>query len=102
MRTKFSVHTAVAKALRPEPGYGLGAHRILIDLASSRSGVTRIVTTNFDLLFEECDSSLLSSGPPHLPVRSALRFKSRAVLEFSMHASCESSHAQYVDLHGNR
>jgi hypothetical protein len=49
------------------PDCGLGTHRTVLDLARSRTGVTRLVTTNFDLLFEECDSSLSSSGPPRLP-----------------------------------
>lgn len=61
------VRAAVAEAIRPKPGHGLGAHRILIDLATSRAGVTRLVTTNFDLLFEECDPTLPCSGPPRLP-----------------------------------
>jgi hypothetical protein len=38
--------------------------------------VPRIVTTNFDLLFEACDSSIKSSGPPNLPdPRSDLDFR---------------------------
>ena len=61
------VRAAVAEAIRLKPGYGLGAHQILIDLATSRAGVTRLVTTNFDLLFEECDPKLPRSGPPRLP-----------------------------------
>jgi hypothetical protein len=61
------VRAAVAEAIRPKPEYGLGAHQILIDLATSQAGVTRLVTTNFDLLFEECDSKLGSFGPPSLP-----------------------------------
>ena len=61
------VREAVATALKPEPGYGLGAHRIVLDLARTRSGVARLVTTNFDLLFEECDPTLESSNPPRLP-----------------------------------
>jgi hypothetical protein len=61
------VRAAVAEALRPPPGYALDAHRILLDLATSRAGITRLVTTNFDLLFEECNLSLPRSGPPRLP-----------------------------------
>jgi SIR2-like protein len=38
-----------------------------LDLATSRAGATRLVTTNFDLLFEECDPLLQCSGPPRLP-----------------------------------
>lgn len=61
------VRAAIGEAIRPGPGHGLGAHRTLLDLATSRTGVTRLVTTNFDLLFEECDPTLFSSGPPNLP-----------------------------------
>ena len=61
------VRTAISEAIRPAPDCGLTAHRTLRDLATSRAGVTRLVTTNFDLLFEKCDSTLPSSGPPHLP-----------------------------------
>jgi len=61
------VRAAVAEAIRPPEGYGLDAHRTMLDLATSRAGVTRLVTTNFDLLFEECDPTLPCSGPPKLP-----------------------------------
>jgi hypothetical protein len=61
------VRAAVAEAIRPPEGYGLDAHRTMLDLATSRAGVTRLVTTNFDLLFEECDPTLPCSGPPRLP-----------------------------------
>jgi hypothetical protein len=61
------VREAVAIALRPQPGYGLGAHRTLLDLSRTRGGMPRIVTTNFDLLFEECEPEIASSNPPRLP-----------------------------------
>ena len=61
------VRAAVAEALKPPEGYELDAHRIMLDLATSRAGITRLVTTNFDLLFEECVPSLPCSGPPRLP-----------------------------------
>jgi len=61
------VREAVAKALRPPEGYGLGAHGTMLDLSRDRAGVARLVTTNFDRLFEECDPSLGSFNPPHLP-----------------------------------
>lgn len=61
------VREAVAIALRPAPGHGLGAHRTLLDLSRTRAGVARLVTTNFDLLFEECDPTLQAWNPPHLP-----------------------------------
>jgi len=61
------VRAAVAEAITPEAGASLGAHRTLLKLATSRAGVTRLVTTNFDLLFEACDPDLPCSGPPRLP-----------------------------------
>ncbi|WP_213978896.1 SIR2 family protein [Sphingomonas sp. dw_22] len=61
------VRAAVAEAITPATDAGLGAHRILLMLATSRAGVTRLVTTNFDLLFEACDPNLPCSGPPRLP-----------------------------------
>lgn len=61
------VRKAVAAAIRPPEGYALDAHRTLLSLATSRAGITRLVTTNFDLLFEECDSELACWGPPRLP-----------------------------------
>ncbi|WP_262298988.1 SIR2 family protein [Microvirga sesbaniae] len=60
------VRAAVAEAIRPGPEAKLDAHRVLLDLATTH-GVTRLVTTNFDLLFEACDHNLLSAGPPNLP-----------------------------------
>jgi hypothetical protein len=61
------VRAAVAEAITPAEGAGLGAHRTLLALATSRAGVIRLVTTNFDLLFEACDPQLPCSGPPRLP-----------------------------------
>lgn len=61
------VRAAMAIALRPPEGYRLGAHRTILDLARTRAGVARLVTTNFDHLFEECDGSLVSHYPPRLP-----------------------------------
>lgn len=61
------VREEVAIALQPVAGYGLGAHRALLDLSRTQSGVARLVTTNFDRLFEECDPALDSFNPPHLP-----------------------------------
>jgi hypothetical protein len=87
------VRAAVAEAIRPKPGYGLGAHRILIDLATSRVGVTRLVTTNFDLLFEECDPRLPCSGPPRLPdPRSDREFRGIVHLHGRVDANYERPH----------
>jgi hypothetical protein len=61
------IEQAVAKALKPVPTPDLSAHRIMLDLAKLPDGRVRIVTTNFDLLFEACDSTLLCCRPPRLP-----------------------------------
>lgn len=61
------VREAVAIALKPEFDYSLGAHRTMLNLSRTRAGVARLVTTNFDLLFEECEPGIASSNPPHLP-----------------------------------
>lgn len=61
------VQAAVARAVRPAEGADLSAHRTLIDLSRGRDGTVRLVTTNFDLLFEECVDGIACSGPPMLP-----------------------------------
>ncbi len=61
------IQAKVAEALKPSTDVDLSAHRIMLELARSPDGKVRIVTTNFDLLFEKCDESLPSSRPPQLP-----------------------------------
>ena len=61
------IEAAVAGALKPESQPDLGAHNLLIDLATSEQGSTRIVTTNFDRLFDNCNRDLDSWQPPRLP-----------------------------------
>jgi SIR2-like domain len=61
------IEAAVAKALKPRLNADLSAHRIMLDLGRSREGKVRLVTTNFDLLFEACDNNQQSSNPPRLP-----------------------------------
>ncbi|RJG53480.1 hypothetical protein D0Z70_15800 [Sphingobium terrigena] len=61
------VRQAVAQALLPPPGHRLDAHRVLLDLSRDAAGVVRLMTTNFDRLFEDCDPDLGSFNPPHLP-----------------------------------
>lgn len=61
------IHAAVAGALKPKDHADLSAHGIVLDLAGRRSGSIRLVTTNFDRLFEECSSEVGSIGPAHLP-----------------------------------
>jgi hypothetical protein len=61
------IHAAVAESLRPSKDIDLAAHRVLLDLAKGPDGRTRLVTTNFDLLFEACSPGLTSWIPPRLP-----------------------------------
>jgi hypothetical protein len=61
------VRAAVAAVLCPAADVDLSAHRIVLDLARDPSGVARLVTTNFDLLFEACDPTLQRRSPPNLP-----------------------------------
>lgn len=69
------VRAAVGRAVRPLAGSSLKAHRILLDLSRPPNGQARLVTTNFDLLFEDCDRTLLSWGPPLLPdIRNLKKF----------------------------
>lgn len=67
------IEEAVASALNPEkqdspkkPDY-LKAHQILLDLATGEDGKVRLVTTNFDRLFEQCRKKLKIWQPPKLP-----------------------------------
>ncbi len=58
----------VAKSLKPKIGVNLSAHEILLDLATTTAGRTKLVTTNFDRLFEKSKRKLTTWIPPHLPV----------------------------------
>ena len=64
---QVDVRNAVAKAIRPGDDVDLSAHQTMIDLSRGRDGIVRLVTTNFDLLFEKCVNGIGSSGPPMLP-----------------------------------
>jgi SIR2-like domain len=61
------IEAAVAKALKPSPAADLSAHRMMLDLAREPYEKVRLVTTNFDRLFEACDNTLKSWQPPRLP-----------------------------------
>lgn len=58
------IRDEVIKSVRPTGVPRLDAHQILLDLSTSRSGKVRLVTTNFDLLFEAGNAELPSFGPP--------------------------------------
>lgn len=61
------VRSAVASAIRTADDVDLSAHRTMIDLSQGRDGTVRLITTNFDLLFERCVDGIASFGPPMLP-----------------------------------
>ncbi len=61
------VQNAVARAIKPADDADLSAHQTLIDLSRGRDGTARLVTTNFDLLFEAAAPGIACSGPPTLP-----------------------------------
>lgn len=64
---RHSINRAVAETLMPEKGVDLAAHRIMLKLAKLRGGQTRLVTTNFDRLFEACNSKLPTHTRSDLP-----------------------------------
>jgi hypothetical protein len=61
------IDRAVAQALTPADGADLWAHELLLDLATTQEGVTKLVTTNFDRLFDDCGRGLTVWQPPRLP-----------------------------------
>jgi SIR2-like domain len=61
------VQEAVATALRPPSDVCLDAHKVVLDLSRDKTGIPRLVTTNFDTLFEACEPGVGSSNPPKLP-----------------------------------
>jgi hypothetical protein len=61
------IYRAIAESLRPEGVPDLTAHRLLLDLARGPDGTVRLITTNFDLLFEDCDPTIPVWKHPHLP-----------------------------------
>lgn len=56
----------VARALH-KPDADLAAHRMLLDLACGPDGRIRLVTTNFDRMFEACDPTIATHVAPDLP-----------------------------------
>ncbi|WP_428678727.1 SIR2 family protein [Reyranella sp.] len=61
------IEAAVATALKPSADRDLSAHKLLLDLATTQEGIVRLVTTNFDRLFDDCDRHLPAWQPPRLP-----------------------------------
>ncbi|MBS7699138.1 MULTISPECIES: SIR2 family protein [unclassified Chelatococcus] len=61
------IKNAVARAIKPDKSPDLSAHKSLIDLSRGRDGSVRLVTTNFDLLFEDSAPEAVCFAPPDLP-----------------------------------
>lgn len=61
------IEAAVARALTPDKVVDFSAHEILLRLATTRERMVRLVTTNFDRLFDGCRVGLRSFLPPNLP-----------------------------------
>lgn len=61
------VRQAVYEELQPGGDPDLSTHEALLDLTRTRDGERRIVTTNFDRLFERADESIDYATAPRLP-----------------------------------
>ncbi len=61
------IERAVAQALKPQEPVNHSAHKIILDLAKTPTGKVRLITTNFDRLFEDSDTTLKIWQPPRLP-----------------------------------
>ncbi|MUK69692.1 SIR2 family NAD-dependent protein deacylase [Aliivibrio fischeri] len=61
------IYKAVAKALTPENKVDLSAHQTMLKLATTKDGLIRLVTTNFDRLFDLCKPGIHTFVPPRLP-----------------------------------
>jgi hypothetical protein len=65
--TPADIQAAVARSLAPKAEPDLSAHQLLLRLAKTPDSKTQLVTTNFDRLFERCDTTLAFYQPPRLP-----------------------------------
>ncbi|WP_299010653.1 SIR2 family protein [uncultured Shewanella sp.] len=61
------IYKSVAKALTPEGKVDLSAHQTMLKLATTQDGLVRLVTTNFDCLFDLCQPNIHTFVPPRLP-----------------------------------
>jgi hypothetical protein len=62
-----NVEAAVARRLRTPPGADLTGHQTILRLSTDAEGRRRVVTTNFDPLFQRADRRLPIFVPPGLP-----------------------------------
>ena len=70
MHLSFPAHIierAVSATIAPPKNPNYSAHKILLSLSKGHHGQVRIVTTNFDLLFEQADNNLTTYTRSNLP-----------------------------------
>lgn len=65
--SKNEIETSVVKTLKTKTDVDLSAHKILLDIATTQEGKVRLVTTNFDRLFDKCDNKVNVWKSPRLP-----------------------------------
>lgn len=65
--TREQIEATVANVLASDPDVDLSAHRTLLKLGTLQTGQTRIVTTNFDRLFEAARKGIVSTTRSNLP-----------------------------------
>ncbi|MDR6981425.1 hypothetical protein J2X32_000033 [Rheinheimera pacifica] len=61
------IERSVLKALIPSGNVNLIFHKTILELAKTHNGRTQLVTTNFDRIFEQADSSLETWVAPTFP-----------------------------------
>jgi hypothetical protein len=61
------IERAVGRTLLPRDDASLHAHKVLLALSKGPNGKAKLVTTNFDLLFEAADRRLRPWSPNELP-----------------------------------
>lgn len=64
---KTDIYESVAKQLIPTEDVDLGIHETILKLATTQDGVVRLVTTNFDRLFDKTAPTLPTFLPYKLP-----------------------------------
>ena len=61
------IEDEVSKLLKTPVGANVEPHSVILRLSQSAGGLTQLVTTNFDLLFEYAGKSITRHVPPALP-----------------------------------
>lgn len=75
-----NLRAVVREQLATPADANVGSHRAILDLGTDTSGRVRVVTTNFDTLFEVARSDLRIASAPTLPVPKLHKWDSLAYL----------------------